>query len=268
MPEHEEREVALLLPGMSFNASIFPNLPLATIAVDFNELALGKNGGEVADGKMAIYSRMLDDFLSGVDSWKQKRRIVVAHSFGGMLALWWLLSHRNEGVARIAGMVLIATTAGPMFDVACLRVGFLGRNWRVCIKHLLPWWNAPWVTRGVKRLLSHGRLSADRVDFRTIERPSDLSLDLAGWRNTDWRAMRSYRIAMSGFDVRHRLAEVAIPTIVLHGTEDTLFPLEVAEDLVARLPNAELRVITGAGHGLPLTHGEAVVAAVKNVLET
>jgi pimeloyl-[acyl-carrier protein] methyl ester esterase len=53
---------------------------------------------------------------------------------------------------------------------------------------------------------------------------------------------------------------------VLHGTRDSLFPLRVASDLAARLPWAELQVVEGAGHALPLTHPDAVLRAFDAVL--
>jgi pimeloyl-ACP methyl ester carboxylesterase len=105
-----------------------------------------------------------------------------------------------------------------------------------------------------------------KVDFRTLRHRSDLAVGLAGWRNTDWRARMAYRQAMDGFDVRHRLPEIGVPTVVLHGTRDRLFPLQAARRLAEGLPNAELRVIPGAGHVLPLTHGESVLLAVRDLL--
>ena len=163
---------------------------------------------------------------------------------------------------------MIATTAGPMFGRLRLRVGhFFGREWRLGVGPLLPLWNTPLITRTVKRILTGGRLEAERVDFTTLTRRTDIALDLAGWRNTGWRAMRSYRLAMQGFDVRDRLPEIDIPTIVLHGTDDSLFSVKEAEELARRLPTATLRIVEGAAHGLPLTHGEYVREAVRELLE-
>jgi len=137
-----------------------------------------------------------------------------------------------------------------------------GREVRVPFAPMLPIWNHPTVTRLVKRALSNGSEFADRVDFSRLAKRSDAALDVAGWRNTDWRAMRSFRIALDGWDVRARVSAIDLPAIILHGTEDTLFPLQAARDLAGMLPNAELRIVEGAGHGLPLTHPEAVRNAV------
>lgn len=261
----EPDSVTLLLPGMTMNETIFPQLPGSAMSLTFNDLVLGTDGGgeAVRAHRMNLYVRMLSDFLRTEPTWGRWPRIVVAHSFGGMLALKWLLTERDPGLRAISGLVLIATTAGPLFDRARIRLGQVGpRVIRIPLRPLLPLWNDSGITRAVKRFVC-GDLSVERVDFRQIPEPTDLALDLAGWCNTDWRAMRSYRLAMEGFDVRDDLRRITVPTIVLHGTRDTLFPVSVGRELAAGLPNAQLTVVRGAGHGLPLTHPDEVKEGVR-----
>jgi pimeloyl-ACP methyl ester carboxylesterase len=126
-------------------------------------------------------------------------------------------------------------------------------------------WNSALVTRTMKRFMSSGALGAQEYDFRRLRNPSDWQLDFAGWRNTDWRAMRSYRQALAGFDVRNRLAEINVPVIVLHGDRDTLLPLDTARELSTAMQRAELRVVPGAGHALPLTHPDSVLHAINDM---
>jgi pimeloyl-ACP methyl ester carboxylesterase len=244
---------------MSLNATTFPDFPVPTLAPDFNRFAPVDRRG------MAEYLEVVDRLVDA-PLWRQaERRLVVGHSFGGMVALAWQLHHRGQGLARVDGQVLVGTTAGPMFDSVRVRVGGIRhREWRVGVRGVLALWHRPAITRGFQQLMSpHPRT----VDFRTLRNRSDLAVGLAGWRNTDWRARMAYRQAMDGFDVRQRLPEIGVPTVVLHGTRDRLFPLQSARRLAEGLPNAELRVIPGAGHVLPLTHGESVLLAVRDLLE-
>jgi pimeloyl-ACP methyl ester carboxylesterase len=252
---------------MTLNTTIFPTLSLPTTERDFNDLIVGEDGTpEPGRQAMDLYTDLLDEHLAASTMWQCPRRVVVAHSFGGMLALSWLLRHGCRGPARIDGLVLIATTAGPMYDVVRLRLAHLGpMDVRIGMTRLIRPWNTPLVTRTVKRLMSGGRLRAERVDFTTLKRTTDGALDVAGWRNTDWRAMRTFRLAMTGFDVRRQLDGIDVPTIVLHGAEDTIFPSDVGQRLAHALPNAEFRLVTGAAHGLPLTHGAEVAQAVKDL---
>jgi pimeloyl-ACP methyl ester carboxylesterase len=49
-------------------------------------------------------------------------------------------------------------------------------------------------------------------------------------------------------DVRHVLPAVRVPTLILHGSEDTIVPLEVARYMASHIPSARVVEIPGAGH--------------------
>ncbi|HZC75628.1 MAG TPA: adenylate/guanylate cyclase domain-containing protein [Gaiellaceae bacterium] len=49
-------------------------------------------------------------------------------------------------------------------------------------------------------------------------------------------------------DIRHVLPTVRVPTLILHGAEDTLVPIEVARYLAAQIPTSRLVEIEGIGH--------------------
>ncbi len=269
-PQRTREPVLLLLPGMTLNASVFPPMGLSTVSPDFNQLVVGPDGSseELIQNRMGYYCDLLTEALQRSESWKGGwPRIVVGHSFGGMLALEWLTRRVGHPLARIDGLVLVATTAGPMFDAARLRLGRLLRwELRVPVRGFVRLWNHRGLTRLLARMLSrNGR--PEYVDFQRLESRSDFRVGLAGWTNTDWRARRSFRIAMEGFDVRARLKDLEVPTIVLHGTEDTYFPVSVAEELARSLPRGKLRVVRDAAHLLPLTHPEAIEGAVRELLE-
>jgi len=253
-----EREVALMLPGMTLNGSIFPALPIHTVSVDFTAIDTPQTDG------MRGYVDLLRDALDHNGFLAFDRRYVVAHSFGGMLALAWLTEHAEDR-KRIDGLILMGTTAGPMLERARLRiVGIGAKALRVPVSPLLAVWDLPTVTRLMKALTT-ASLQAHSVDFQRLRFKSDFAVDLAGWRNTHWQAMRSYRAAMRGFDVRTKLNDIDVPTTVLYGLRDSFFTFDVAKELADGLPNAELRVVPGAAHLLPLTHGGAVVSAWEDL---
>src|SRR5581483_1188771 len=60
-------------------------------------------------------------------------------------------------------------------------------------------------------------------------------------------------------DVRHVLTAVRVPTLVLHGAEDTIVPLEVAEHIASKIPPAQLVSQPEAGH---LAFGTQALAAL------
>ena len=49
-------------------------------------------------------------------------------------------------------------------------------------------------------------------------------------------------------DIRHVLPSVSVPTLILHGSEDTVVPVEVARYLAAQIPTSRLVEIEGIGH--------------------
>jgi pimeloyl-ACP methyl ester carboxylesterase len=49
-------------------------------------------------------------------------------------------------------------------------------------------------------------------------------------------------------DVRHVLPAVRVPTLVLHGSEDQVVPIEVARYLASHIPTARLQELPGMGH--------------------
>jgi pimeloyl-ACP methyl ester carboxylesterase len=55
-------------------------------------------------------------------------------------------------------------------------------------------------------------------------------------------------VAMVEFDVINRLSEITVPTLIIHGSEDRILSLELAELLQQNIRNSSLRVIERAGH--------------------
>lgn len=60
----------------------------------------------------------------------------------------------------------------------------------------------------------------------------------------------------------HLLPLISAPTVVLHGEQDHIVPIDCSEQYVHRIPNAELRKVAGAGHFISLEAPDEIVAAV------
>lgn len=68
-------------------------------------------------------------------------------------------------------------------------------------------------------------------------------------------------IAATGYD-KERLAQITAPSLIIHGSEDPIFPVECGRDTAASIPNSKLLVLDGMGHDIPAELYATVVDAM------
>jgi class 3 adenylate cyclase len=68
-------------------------------------------------------------------------------------------------------------------------------------------------------------------------------------------------------DVRHVLPAVRSPTLILHGSEDAIVPVEVARYMASLIPAAQVVEIPGAGHLALGQHAAAIGAEIEQFLK-
>ncbi len=54
--------------------------------------------------------------------------------------------------------------------------------------------------------------------------------------------------AVMGHDTSARLPELRVPTLVVHGTEDQMLPVENGRLIASLIPGARLEILDGVGH--------------------
>ena len=92
-------------------------------------------------------------------------------------------------------------------------------------------------------------LPADQRDLDTLTtRVTSRSHDVGAAAN-HWLVVEGD--AENDGGVKHQLSDIAVSTLVLHGTEDPLFPLPHGEALAAGISGAELITLDGMGHETP-----------------
>jgi pimeloyl-ACP methyl ester carboxylesterase len=69
-------------------------------------------------------------------------------------------------------------------------------------------------------------------------------------------------------DATPLLAGIDVPTLVLHGEDDQLIPVEEAQAMHAAIPNSRLEVLPGAGHLLNLERPDAFNQSVRRFLQS
>ena len=82
-------------------------------------------------------------------------------------------------------------------------------------------------------------------------------------RARDWDAQQNHGLAVQASpDRRAALANVATPTLVIHGTEDKILPYGHGVATAQAIPGAELLTIEGMGHDFPEPAAERMQAAI------
>jgi pimeloyl-ACP methyl ester carboxylesterase len=76
---------------------------------------------------------------------------------------------------------------------------------------------------------------------------------------------RNHHSTKGGGPWRHRLGEIRVPTLVIHGDEDPLFPLPHGEALAREIPGARLLVLPHTGHEFPRRNWPLVVPALLDL---
>jgi pimeloyl-ACP methyl ester carboxylesterase len=72
----------------------------------------------------------------------------------------------------------------------------------------------------------------------------------------------NHALVEGGAPWRHRLGEIAVPTLVIHGSADPMFPLGHGRALADEIRGARLLILDGAGHVLHPADHDAVAAAI------
>jgi pimeloyl-ACP methyl ester carboxylesterase len=92
---------------------------------------------------------------------------------------------------------------------------------------------------------------------RTVDRTRDVAA-----------SVMNHGLAAEGEPARGRLAEIAVPALVIHGTADPLFPYRHGEALARAIPGAGLLPLAGVGHQAPPRAWWAtVIAAMLRLAE-
>jgi pimeloyl-ACP methyl ester carboxylesterase len=108
---------------------------------------------------------------------------------------------------------------------------------------------------GYSRVLAGGLRPFDETGIRDLVR-----LDVDRARNV---AARQNHDSIPDDGRQHAsLSSIAVPTLVIHGTADPMFPIRHGEALAEEIPGARLLRLKDAGHGVERPDWETIVRAI------
>ena len=210
----------VLIHGAGSNHLVW-NSQLAALAGTTRAYALDLPGHGRSGGGGRSASRGYADLVcSFLDALSLDRAIIAGHSMGGTIAQTLGL----ENPDRVLGLVLAGTGArlrvlpafleGSVSDFANIAHQFNAAEF------------APNSDERLRKLSEQQLLACDPLVFH-----NDL-------------------VACNSFDALARVSEISVPTLVICGAQDWMTPVKYSQYLASKIPNAQLRLIEGAGHML------------------
>ena len=229
-PNPKGSPVVLLLHGLGADSSswgyqipILSEANMRPICVDLP--GFGKSPIMERNWKISKITGQVADLTKGLTS----SCIVVGISMGGTVALQLCLDY-PELVERL---VLVSTFA------------------TLKPKHLHEWIYLS--SRYIKARLQGVNAQAEMVAKRIFPNPNQNSLRgilVDQIHQANPTAYVSAMRALRFFDVRKRLNEISVPTLVISGGNDTTVPLENQTEMTNKIHGARQIIIPGGGHAI------------------
>jgi proline iminopeptidase len=193
----------------------------------------------------------------GFDKWA-----VLGHSFGGHVALEYALRHPDS----LSHLVLLDTGGDSRWSRQNAAELLAKRGYSPeKVELVRRWFNgelAPKEWWPIFLRIS-GAYSYDPSLWPVLR-----ELLRGGWRFKPRPEAQIFagRHLLKGWTVMDRLGEITVPTLVIAGRDDFLFPPECQLELAAGIPGARLRIIERAGHSPHLEQPAEVIQAVRGFI--
>ncbi len=223
----------LAIMGMSGTALHWGEPFLAALRESFEVIAYDHRGvgsSSRLDGQLSI-AQMAEDAAGLLEALELESTHVLGISMGGMVAQELALGHPE----------LVRT-----LTLGCTYCGGEGSSQA-----------SPEVIQRLFEAMSSGdRERAIRAGWEINVSPAKAAdvdayatfLQIAERRAVAVPVVMAQAQAILGHDTSARLSQLAMPTLVIHGTEDQMLPVGNGQMIAGRIPQARLEIFDGVGH--------------------
>jgi pimeloyl-ACP methyl ester carboxylesterase len=210
------------------------------------------SGGGPAPDVPYLLSDMAADAIGLLDHLGVDRAHIVGASMGGMIVQTMAIEHPE----RVASMVSVMSMPGDM------SVGQPAPEAMAVLLRTPPSDRAAYIQASADAAVFS---SKKYVDLDRIREFAAMSFDRAFYPEGVARQLAA--VWASG-DRSAQLRELRVPTLVLHGRDDTLITLSGAERTAELIPGADLLVLADMGHDLPEPLWPKIVSAIDSHIIT
>jgi pimeloyl-ACP methyl ester carboxylesterase len=195
---------------------------------------------------------LVADAVGVLDAFEVPAAHVVGVSAGGAFAQLLALDFRD----RVLSLVLISTSPATPGERRLPSASEAYRRFLATAE--VDWSDRESVIEylvGYSRVLAGGERPFDEAAARALVRR-----DVERARNI--ASSENHGALAEGKVSREPLSAMVVPTLVIHGTADPMFPLEHGETLTEEIPGAKLLRLEGAGHGVERADWEMIARAI------
>lgn len=260
-----------------------PGLDLESVAGDFAVLAAKhtvifydqRGGGKStlpADTTSLVFARQVQDLDELRQHFRVARVTLVAHSYGPLLAASYALAHPDH-VKRMVFFGPVPPRRGDFWQrfgkslnarLDSAQQGKMRAASRRMTDASLSEADARQACRDYWAIGLRPRLAEPDRTLPMIT--SDLcATDVAGIRYGNRIGNRVIMASYGDWDLRAKLRTLTVPTLVVHGEEESI-PMDLVEEWVTSLPNARLLKVPRAAHFTYAERPELVWPAVERFL--
>lgn len=190
---------------------------------------------------------MADDAVGLLDAMGIEKAHILGISMGA--AITQIIGYRYPG--RVLSLIPVMGTTGnpklppPTPEAMNTLMTPVPEKRQDVIEHAVETWKVIW-----------GSLAYDEADVREkAAMEYDRGLCPQG-------LARQLAAILAHGNRKPHLASITAPTLVIHGSEDPLIPVEGGRDIAEAIPGAQIRIIEGMGHSLPKAVWPEIVAAI------
>jgi pimeloyl-ACP methyl ester carboxylesterase len=214
-------------------------LPFNELSASWRTIAYDHrgSGASITPAASITVETLVQDVFAVLDAYQVERCVLAAESSGAAIAILAALQQPQ----RIEGLVLV--------DGLYYRPAPIGDHPFVLgLKHQFEATIAQFVDACVPKTTGEAiRRWGRQILFRSEQ---DAAIQLYA--------------CMDGVDLRGRLAEVKQPTLIMHGEDDRILPVESSKWLATQIPDCHLQLFAAAGHVPTITHPKEVAEAINH----
>lgn len=206
---------------------------------------------------------MAKDAVAVLDALNVEQAHLVGLSLGGMVAQE-IAVHNPERVSSLTLMSTSGCAADPRLP------SLSSRHFFMLIAQGLP--SIKYRLMGGEKNLIKERIAkmiAAEIEVNIQETAEIVLYSLRERKGTNIKALLQHRAASDVSGSRYEsLRMLAAPTLVIHGTDDNIFPIDHGERLVELIPGAEALWLEGVGHVFPYPNMGSINARILSHLRS